>query len=84
MRVRRAVGYCDDYYYVGIVPIGAERLSSVQYPVAASTHGCHAGAAGVRSGRGFGQTPGTDVFTCCQLADVLLFLFFRSCEKNMV
>src|SRR5204862_7880179 len=45
--VSSAVGYCDHHDHVGIVPVGAKSLGSIQHPVAASTDSCHAGAAGV-------------------------------------
>ena len=84
VRVGGAIGYGDHDDHIGIVAVGAESLGAVQHPVVALAHGGHAGAAGVGSGRRFGQAPGADEFAGGQLADVFLFLRFVAGEENVV
>src|SRR5205823_1726800 len=84
VRVRSAIGDRDNDDYVGIMAVRAKSLVAVQHPSFALADGAHAGAAGVRSGRGFGQSPRADVFTGRQLAHILLLLTFISRDEDVI
>src|SRR5581483_196224 len=82
--VRGSVCHGNDDQRVGVVPVGAESLAAVEDPLFPASHSRHAGAAGVRTRRGLGQSPGTDKLAGCELRDVFLSLSFISRDKNMV
>src|SRR5215831_13246800 len=84
MCMRSAVSYGEHHDDVGIVAVGTERLGAVQNPTVAFADRSHAGAAGVGTRRRLGETPGTDVFSGRQLADVFLLLRFVTREKNVI
>ena len=64
--------------------VSAECLGAIQHPAIFSTYGVHTCAPSIRTGRGLGQSPSTDVLACGQLAHILLFLLFVAGQENMI
>ena len=62
--------------------VGDENLSAVEQPVVTLVHGSGLGAAGVRTGIGFRQAEGTDLFTLGQRHQIFLLLLLGAEGKD--
>ena len=78
------IGTGEDHIGLGLTGVGDEDLGAVQHPGVAILDGRGLGAAGVGTGRWFGETEGPHLFTAGKRRQELLFLFLAAEEINGV
>ena len=84
MRIGRAVGHGDDDNGIRIMAVGAKSFRPIENPDVSTPLRGHAGAAGVRSGRWLGQTPGAKKLAGGKFAYVFFLLCVVSGEKDVI